>query len=49
MFSSLVEQIKNTEGFTEELTEQNQLEWAGRVNNIRKRANEIVFNELIYV
>ena len=48
MFDSLVEQIMKREGVTEELNEQNQMEWVGRMNNIRERANEIVCNELIY-
>ncbi len=49
MFDTLVEQMKESEGITEELKDQNQLEWVGRMNNIRERANEIVCNELIYV
>lgn len=48
MFDTLVEQLMKREGVTEELKEQNQLEWVGRMNNIRERANEIVCNELIY-
>ena len=27
----------------------NQLEWVARMNNIKNRAEEIIFNELIYV
>ncbi len=49
MFDTLTEQMKESEGITEELKEQNQLEWVGRMNNIRERANEIVYIELIYV
>ena len=41
--------MKKSEGITEELKEQNQMEWVGRMNNIREMANEIVCNELIYV
>ena len=48
MFSRLVEQMANSEGITEQLKEQNQLEWLQRMNNIRHRANEIVNTELIY-
>ena len=48
MFDTLVEQMMKREGVTEELKEQNQLEWVGRMNNIRERANEIVCSELIY-
>ena len=49
MFDTLTEQMMKSEGVTEELKEQNQLEWVGRMNNIRERANEIVCSELIYV
>ncbi len=48
MFDTLTEQMMKSEGITEELKEQNQLEWVGRMNNIKERANEIVCSELIY-
>lgn len=49
MFDSLVEQMKKSEGITEELKEQNQIEWICRMGNIQERATEIVCIELIYV
>ena len=49
MFSRLVEQMADVEGVTEQLKEQNQLEWVQRMNNIQERANEIVCNELIFI
>lgn len=48
MFLRLVEQIVNREGVTEQLKAENQIEWVGRMNNIRSRAMEIVNAELIY-
>ena len=48
MFLRLVEQIANHEGVTEQLKAENQIEWVGRMNNIRSRAMEIVNAELIY-
>ena len=48
MFLRLVEQIANREGVTEQLKAENQIEWVGRMNNIRSRAMEIVHAELIY-
>ena len=48
MLDTLVEQMKVSEGVTEHLKEQDQLELVQRMNNIHQRANEIVFNELIY-
>ena len=49
MFDTLVEQMKVEEGVTEELKEQEQMEWIQRMGNIEARAREIVCNELIYV
>ncbi len=49
MFDTLVEQMKETEGVTVRLKEENQMEWIGRMQNIETRAREIVNNELIYV
>lgn len=48
MFDTLVEQMKETEGVTEQLKEENQMEWMCRIQNIESRAREIVENELIY-
>ena len=48
MLSRLVEQMARREGITEELKAENQMEWVGRMNSIRNRAEEIVMAELIY-
>ena len=48
MFEALVEQIKEAEGITEQLKEDNQLEWVCRMQNIEARAREVVTTELIY-
>ncbi len=45
----IMEQMKAAEGVTEELKARNQLEWVGRMNNIRSRAEEIINSELIYI
>ena len=45
----IIEQMKAAEGVTEELKAQNQLEWVGRMNNIRNQAEEIVKSEMIYL
>ena len=47
MFNRLVKQMAEREGVTERLKEENQLEWVGKMNNIRQRATEIVNAELI--
>ncbi|MBR2915545.1 MAG: TnpV protein [Clostridia bacterium] len=48
MFSRLVKQMAEREDVTEALKAENQMEWVGRMNNIRSRATEIVNNDLIY-
>ena len=48
MFDTLVEQMKDAEGVTEQLKEENQLLWVHKMSNIHARAREIVCNELIY-
>lgn len=49
MFSRLVKQMAECEGVTEQLKVENQLEWVGKMNNIRSRAVEIIDVELICV
>ena len=48
MFDTIVEQTKETEGVTEQLKDENQLEWVCRIQNIETMAREIIFNKLIY-
>ena len=49
MYEFLIEQMKEAEGVTEKLKEQDQLEWIQRMGNIEQRMREIVCNELIYI
>ncbi len=44
----LIEDMKQAQGITERLKEENPLEWTGRINNIRACAREIVEKEIIY-
>ena len=46
---SLVEQMAKKENVTEELKANNQLEWIQKMNNIKNRAEEIAYNEIIFV
>ncbi len=48
MFFRLVKQLAEKEGVTEKLKVENQMEWVGRMNNIRNRATEIINADLIY-
>ena len=45
----IVEQLKKENDLTEEMKNTNQLYWVGMMNNFKNEAEEIVFNELIYV
>ena len=49
MFDTLVEQMKTTESLTEQLKEENQMEWVRCVQNIEARVREIICNEIIYI
>lgn len=48
MFFRLVKQIAEREGVTEQLKADNQMEWVGRMNNIRNRVTEVVNHDIIY-
>ena len=49
MFDRLTSQLANQEGITEQLKATNQTEWVQQMNNIRNRAAEVVWKELICV
>ena len=44
----IVEQMKASEGVTEELKAADQMGWVEAMNSIRNRAEEIVLHEMIY-
>ena len=46
--SLIIEQMKATEGVTEEMKAADQMAWVGVMNSIRNRAEEIILRELIY-
>ena len=48
MFFRLVKQMAEREGVTEQLKADNQMEWVGRMNNIRNRAIEVVNTDIVY-
>ena len=49
MFSQIVKQMAERERVTEKLKADNQMEWVGRMNNIRNRSIEIVNAEIIFI
>jgi hypothetical protein len=46
---TIISQLVKKENVTEELKATNQMEWVRSMNSIKNRAEEIAFNELIYV
>ena len=44
----LVKQMAEREGVTEALKASDQMAWVGYMNNIRSRAEEIIFAEVVY-
>ena len=48
MLELLIRQMAEREGVTEQLKAADQMEWVRRMNNIRNRAEEIVYSDLIY-
>ena len=44
----IIDQMKASEGVTEELKAANQMSWVGAMNSIRNRAEEIILHEMIY-
>ena len=47
--SLIVEQMKASEGVTEELKTADQMAWVSAMNSIRNRAEEIILSEMIFV
>lgn len=48
MFDRLVKEYAERQGVTERLKADDQMEWVGRMNNIRAAAEEFVLSEIIY-
>ena len=49
MYDRLISQLAKQECITEQLKATNQMEWVQQMNNIRNRAAEVVWKELICV
>lgn len=44
----LIQQMKTQQGVTEQMKDENQMLWVGRMNNIRNAAEEIVLKSWVY-
>ena len=49
MFSQLVERMATQEGITEQLKTSDQIRWVGLMNTCKAQAEEIIYDELIYL
>ena len=49
IFFQLVKLLEEQEGIREQLKAENQMEWVRKMNSARNRAEEIIYNELIYI
>lgn len=48
MFSRLVKEMAESEEITEHLKAENQMEWVGKMNNLRNRTMEVINRKLIF-
>ena len=48
MLTELTAELAKREGVTEALKASDQMEWVRRMNNIRVRVEEVIYNEVIY-
>ena len=46
--SLIIEQMKASDGVTEEMKAADQMAWVGAMNSIRNRSEEIILREMIY-
>ena len=49
VLESLITKLAKQENVTEDLKASYQLEWVTRMNNIKNRAEEIIYNEYVYI
>ena len=44
----MIKDMAKNDGVTEEMKSENQLKWVGLMNNIKSRAEEIIYSEIVY-
>ncbi len=49
LLDTMVPQMMKSENVTEELKSIDQLEWIGKMNNIKAQIEEIIFSEIVYL
>lgn len=48
LYEILITSLKISTNITEDLKNSNQMEWVGKMNNLKDIANEIILNNIIY-
>ncbi len=48
LLDTMIPKLKAQQGVTEKLKADNQLEWVGRMNNIKAQVEEVIFSEIVY-
>lgn len=49
ILARIIIKLAKQENVTEDLKASHQLEWVARMNNIKNRAEEIIYNEYVYI
>lgn len=49
ILDSITTKLAKQENVTEDLKASHQLEWVARINNIKNRSEEIIYNEYVYI
>lgn len=49
VLDEIIKELAEKENVTEELKITNQLEWVSKMNNIKNRAEETIYNEYVYI
>ena len=47
--NSIIRELAKKENITEKLKADNQMEWVARMNNIKHRGEEIIYQEYVYI
>lgn len=49
LLDTMIPKLKAQQGVTEELKATDQMEWVGRMNNIKAQVEEVIFSEIVYI
>lgn len=49
LLDTMMPKLKAQQGVAEELKATDQMEWVGRMNNIKAQVEEVIFSEIVYI